>query len=61
MDNQKTGFFDESPNVRSSIRLYSFLMELFYFGFIIYWVRLGHNIDLMFLYFPEQLLLFLLL
>lgn len=35
----KTGFFEESPGVRSSTRLNSFLLLLFFCAFNLLWIR----------------------
>ncbi len=47
----KTGFFEESPGVKSSTRLNSFLLLWFLMGFNIMWLLAENGIDGNFLMF----------
>ena len=41
----KTGFFEESPGVKSSTRLNSFILLWFFIAFNIMWIYGGNGID----------------
>lgn len=45
MENQKVGFFEESPGVKSSTRLNSFILLLFFITFNLMWINGGNPID----------------
>jgi hypothetical protein len=41
----KTGFFEEKPDVKSSTRLNSFIMLLFFIAFNILWIIDGRDVN----------------
>jgi len=40
---QKTGFFEEAPGIKSSTRLNSFLLLLFFMVFNVLWIKTDGN------------------